>query len=178
MEAMGRLRGITRDLVSGEYVVSFGILRQPNLDDIKDCDLDITAKKHREKRSLNANAYFHVLCGKLADKLRLSKPRCKNLLIGRYGQQDFLDDGTPIILKTNIAVETMLEQETLHCIPCGAKVENGAEVNFYKVMRPSHTYNNLEMSILIDGTVDECKGQGIETLTPAELERMINAWGK
>lgn len=32
------------------------------------------------------------------------------------------------------------------------------------------------MSQLIDGTVEEAKALGIETLTPAELERMKNAW--
>lgn len=39
--------------------------------------LDIEIKPHREKRSLDANAYFHVLVGKIADKQRLSKARIK-----------------------------------------------------------------------------------------------------
>lgn len=28
--------------------------------------LDVEIKKHREKRSLSANAYFHVLCNKIS----------------------------------------------------------------------------------------------------------------
>jgi hypothetical protein len=32
------------------------------------------------------------------------------------------------------------------------------------------------MSRLIDGTVNEAKELGIETLTPAELERMKASW--
>ena len=33
---------------------------------------DLTVKEHREKRSLDANAYAWVLIGKLADAMRLS----------------------------------------------------------------------------------------------------------
>jgi hypothetical protein len=32
------------------------------------------------------------------------------------------------------------------------------------------------MSVLIDGTVSECKEQGIETLAPEELERLLKSW--
>ena len=32
------------------------------------------------------------------------------------------------------------------------------------------------MSVLIDGTVQEAKDMGIETLTPRELEKMKEAW--
>ena len=44
------------------------------------------------------------------------------------------------------------------------------------MMRGSHTYDSGEMSILIDGVVQEAKQLGIETLTPNELERMKNLW--
>ena len=33
---------------------------------LKDAELDIEIKKHREKRSKSANAYFHVLVNKIA----------------------------------------------------------------------------------------------------------------
>lgn len=99
-------------------------------------------------------------------------------MIGRYGQQEFLDDGQQVVLKSNIPVSKMLEQEFLHCIPCGAKNENGTDVVFYKVFRGSHTYDSKEMSILIEGTVTEAKELGIETLSPAELERMTRMWGE
>lgn len=32
------------------------------------------------------------------------------------------------------------------------------------------------MAALIDGTIQEAKDLGIETLPPAELERMMKAW--
>lgn len=179
MESTGKLVNITRDFMSGKLNITFQINNEPieelnNLASIN--EVDIVAKKHRKKRSLDANSYFHVLVGKIADKLGISKDRCKNILIGRYGQQEFLEEGQPVVLKTNISVEKMLEQEFLHCSPCGCKHENGIEVIFYKVFRGSHTYDTKEMSILIDGTVTEAKDLGIETIPPAELERMVSKW--
>ena len=44
------------------------------------------------------------------------------------------------------------------------------------MLRGSSTYNTEEMSKLIDGLVSECKEQGIETLPPEELERMMQAY--
>ena len=140
------------------------------------CKVSITIDKYRERRSLDANAYFHVLVGKIADVLEISKARCKNILICRYGQQDFVGDEEPAVVNTNIPVDTMLEQELLHCTPVGSRVEDGTEVIFYKVYRGSHTYDTREMSILIDGTVQEAKELGIETMTRIELERMMNRY--
>ena len=50
--------------------------------------LSITVKRLRKKRSLNANAYFHVLVGKIAEKNHTSKAFTKNLLMARYGQEE------------------------------------------------------------------------------------------
>lgn len=181
METTGKLVNITRDLISGKLNITFQIDTEPveELNALAFVEiLDIIVKKHRKKRSLDANAYFHVIVGKIADKLGISKTRCKNILIGRYGQQDFLEEGQPVILKTNIDVDKMLEQEFLHCVPFATKKEKGTDVVYYKVFRGSHTYNTKEMSILIDGTVQEAKDLGIETIPPNQLERMVGRWQK
>ncbi len=186
MESVGTLVNVTRDIFSNELNVTLriesgSIEELQNLGRIdektkKQILLDVSIKEHRKKRSLDANSYFHVLVGKIADVLGISKTRCKNILIGRYGQQEFLDDGQMVVLKSNIPIEKMLENETLHCMPCGCKQENGTEVVFYKVFRGSHTYDTKEMSILIDGTVQEAKDLGIETIPPRQLEEMLKRW--
>ena len=78
--------------------------------------------------------------------------------------------------KPNIPVSQMLENETVHCMPCGQKIEDGKELVFYKIFRGSSTYDTKEMSILIDGIVTECKELGIETLPPEEVKRMLEMW--
>ena len=135
-------------------------------------------KEHREKRSLDANAYFHVLCDKLRLKLGISMARCKNHLIADYGQIQYLPDGAPMIYKTNAPEEYMLELETIHTKCVKVAEENGKEVFFYRLYRGSHEYDTKEMSQLIDGTVTECKQAGIETATPDEIARMEALWEK
>lgn len=136
-------------------------------------DKKFDLEEHKEKRSLDSNSYFHVLCDKLRQKLGISMAACKNDLITSYGQIDYDEHGKQIVLKANIPVESMREQEYLHCKPVKAESEN---VIFYRVYRGSHTYNTAEMSRLIEGTISECKEQGIETATPDELARMAALW--
>lgn len=133
--------------------------------------VDVEIKKHREKRSLNANAYFHVLVDKLRTKLRISFTECKNDLITSYGQIEYID-GQQVVIKTNIPSDQMRKSEVLHCLCVKAAKEEDTDVFFYRVYRGSHTYDSREMAQLIDGTVEECKLQGIETMTPDELARL------
>ena len=139
-----------------------------------DCKYDL--KEHKEKRSLDSNSYFHVLCDKLRQKLGISMAACKNHLIADYGQIQYIDE-QPMIYKTNAPQEYMMELETIHTKLVKVTEENDKEVFFYRVYRGSHTYNSAEMSKLISGTVEECKALGIETLTPLELARMNELWG-
>ena len=183
MNLTGKIVGISTNFLTKKFELTVSVNESDNLtngyEGLKDAELlDIKIVRHRNRRSLDANAYFHVLVGKLADELRISKPRCKNIMIGRYGQPFYIDgDGTAeAVIKTNIPASQMLENETVHCMPCGQKYEDGKELVFYKIFRGSSTYDTREMSILIDGTVSECKDLGIETLPPDELERMVRSW--
>lgn len=178
MEFTGKIAGINVDWQTGRYAVTFtcnepAAVKQ-NFDKLKDIEiLDIKAVKHRKKRSLDANAYFHVLVGKIAEVLTISKAKAKNMLICRYGQPQLLPDGAPMIYKTNAPEEFMWEQENLHAIP----IRYDGKATFYRIYRGSHTYDTKEMSLLIDGTVMEAKELGIETMTPAELAEMKARWG-
>lgn len=175
METTGKLVSATRDIVSGKLNITFQIDTAPveELNSIAQLEsLDIKAVKHRKKRSLNANDYFHVLVGKIADNLTISKAKSKNILISKYGQVELLPDGSPLIYKTNAPVEYMMELESIHSIP----VKYTDDATFYKIYRGSHTYDSKEMSVLIDGTVADAKDLGIETMTPDELRRMVSAW--
>lgn len=136
-------------------------------------ELSIKAVKRTKKRSLDANAYFHVLVGKIAEKLTISKAKSKNLLICRYGQPEMLPDGGIVTYTTLAPVEYMQELEYIHCTP----IAFDDDWVTYKVYRGSHTYNTAEMSYLIDGTVADAKELGIETMTPAELKMMKERWG-
>ena len=173
METKARLIGKTKDLVSGKYQLTFAIDRvSEELNKFDEKDLSLKVGVWREKRSLSANSYFHVLVDKIAKAVSSSRFRVKNELIAKYGQPLLLATGEQVIYKSNAPVEYMLEQEFIHAYPCKM---DGA-VTFYKIYRGSHEYNTKEMAELIDGTVAEAKELGIETMTPEQLGRMIATW--
>ena len=170
MDLTGTLNGITRDYREKKPIVSFKV--NENIDGIEDYDgkeLKIRITKVTKPRSLDANAYFHVLCDKLRMKLNMSMAHMKNELITSYGQIDFLDDGEPIIYKTNAPPERVQELEEAHM----KFLKQGADgAYWYRVYRGSHTYNSQEMHILLEGTIAEAQAQGIETKTPDELAKL------
>lgn len=180
MELIGTIKGLTVDVVTGETIITFATKQKPKEIEgefikLKDKLLDIKAKMHREKRSINANAYFHLLVGKIAGELNCTTTFIKNQLIADYGQMLFMDDDI-VSIKTQLAPEIMQEQSHLHTKYIGCKTEGEKVLYFYHVYRGSSTYNTKEMSLLIDGTVNAAKELGIETMTPTELQKIKALW--
>ena len=151
-------------------VVSVESKEIPRLSDGVMCDI----VPHKEKRSLDANAYFHVLVGKIAQVINSSNTEVKNRLIRDYGQYEFINDKIPTYIVNADFVDEMLNREDIHFKHIGWDGDRARMA----VMRGSHTYNTAEMSHLIDGTVSEAKELGIETLPPEELKRMMEQMEK
>lgn len=174
MQTVGTAHSVARDLMTGKLLVTFAI--DGNEIELPDGQLDITAVKHREKRSLNANSYFHVLVQKIAAAIGTSNTAVKNRLIREYGAFDYLDGHIPTFTLKAVYENAMLLREDIHVKPIGREWFEGCEHVRFAFMRGSHTYDRAEMARLIDGAVYEAKELGIETLTPNELERMKAAW--
>ena len=175
MEARGRVKTITWDYETGKMIIGFMVDSVPSdLENLQNKDLDVLAKPHREKRSMNANAYFHVLSGKIAEKLGTSLNHEKNRLIREYGQYEVVDGMIPTVTVKEKYEDRMLDMEGVHL----KAVERPGGVVKMAFLRGSHTYNTSEMSRLIDATVEEAKELGIETMTPDQLERMKATWTK
>lgn len=139
--------------------------------------ISVAIKAYRKKRSLDANSYFHVLVGKIADVTGTSKPAIKNQLLSRYGQYDMDEDGIiHFIIRDDKDVS---EREDIHLQPTSATrvLDDGKLYRVYRVIRGSHTYDSYEMAKLIDGTVSEAKELGIETMTPSQIREMKERWG-
>lgn len=178
MNCTGKVVGVVRDFTTNKFRITLEV-NEPEVvssqyDNIKDIDLSIKLEKYRRKRSLDANAYFHLLVGKIADIQRISKPRCKNILLGRYGQRE-TENGKPVVISVLSEIDLM-EREDLHTIAIGYGQVGDKEFTHYAVIRGSRTYDTREMSVLIDGTVEEAQALGIETMTPDELLRMKSLW--
>lgn len=157
----------------GKFRVTFEVDSDNELNGINGL-LDITVKKITRHRSLNANKYFHVLVGKIAEAMIISKARAKNILLAKYGQREMTDSGQ-LIISVRSDVDLM-EHEIIHAAPIGTGYVNGVEFTHWAIIRGSHTYDNLEMRTLIDGTVSDALEQKIQVLSPDEIERMKAAW--
>ena len=51
------------------------------VDEMKDKTIRLSAKEWREHRSLTANAYFHVLVGKIAERMNLTRGRVREMKV-------------------------------------------------------------------------------------------------
>jgi len=177
MRATGQITSIMHDWKKGDVaMIRLEDADRQALSDLADLErVTVEIKPYRQKRSLNANSYFHALCDQLAHAQNppMSPARMKNMLIARYGQKEIIDD-EPVVIKTNLPIDVMLENEDLHTWPVKGGDQN---TTFFYVFRGSHTYDTKEMSVLIDGTVEECKLYGIDTKTDRELEAMLERWG-
>lgn len=136
------------------------------------CDAQI--KTHREKRSLDANAYFWTLLGQLAEVLGGHTTELYRELIREIG------GNFQIVPIPNDKAEQWMkdwergEKSGWFCESLGpSKLEGYTNIKCY---RGSSSYDTKQMSRLIDAVVEECKIQGIQTETPEEIERLKQQW--
>lgn len=143
------------------------------IEKLKDNDVSLEMKRYRSKRSLDANAYYWVLCDKLAEKLYLSKEEIYRQHIKQIGGNN------DMVCVQNKGVENLCSGWQKNGIgwvteTMPSKLEGCTNVVLYY---GSSTYDTAQMSRLIDLCVQDCKAVGIETMTPAELEALVERWG-
>ena len=114
------------------------------------------------KRSLSQNSYCWLLINKIANILRLSKEEIYLQMLEDYGQSILI----PVKKgeKPN-GYFKYYKYET-------SSILNGKEADWYKIYKGSSEFDSKEMTILIDGIIQECKQLGIETLTPDEILKL------
>ena len=103
------MKGILKDLFinrDGTQVVSFLLDKNEDFrasyDTLINKELDIQVKEHREKRSLNANAYAWVLINEIANAMKLDKDEVYFDMLKHYGQVEVISVKDGINLKNYI----------------------------------------------------------------------------
>lgn len=168
MVVSGKFDSVSLSL-DGKLKITFSVTDKEKalreVEEIKDVEkLDITAEKHRSKRSLDANAYFWVLCDKIAKRLGSDKWTIYLLQLSKYGV--FAD------LKVTAQALDILKEKFRYTEILSADDDSYIVRCYFG----SSTYNTKEMSDLIHGTVSDAESLGIDTITPEELERMLAIW--
>lgn len=157
-----------RQLVTFELFGDFGEM----YDELKDVEIDLAVKKWRAGRSLDANAYMWVLLDKMAKKLRVGKVELYREEIRQIG------GNSTIACVKNKAVDSLCagwRHNGLGWIaePFPSRIEGCTNVILYD---GSSVYDTAQMSRLIDAVVEDCRSLGIETMPPAELASLKEAW--
>lgn len=127
-------------------------------------------KPYRKRRSLDANAYFHVLVNKIAKVVKRSDNEVKKQLVFDYGAVAKTEEGFDVkwTAREDIPVEDFVKYPK----PIGEEIRRGKKFTQYLIYKETHTLDSAEMARLIDGTIEEAKQLGIETLTPIEIENL------
>ena len=129
-------------------------------------DKKYEVKEYKEKRSLNANNYYWELVTQLGNVLKMDKEDLHFLLLQKYGQSEMI----------SVLAEIDMSDYLKYYIEAGESTLNGKKFKHYKVYKGSSEMDRKEMSILINGLVDECHIQGIETRTEEEIKSLLDRW--
>ena len=138
-----------------------------------DKNYEITIDKEKKKRSNDANAYYWSLIGQLSVKINVPPREIYRTHIKDIG------DNFEIVPIREDAVEGWINAWESRgigwCCEClgESKMRNYMNVICYY---GSSLYDTKQMSRLIDLCVTDCKEQGIETMTPKELEILMQGY--
>ena len=143
-------------------------------DELHEVEVDVTVKKHRDKRSLDANAYCWQIIDKISAKRNMSKAEVyRNAIKDIGGVSD-------VICIQNKAKQTMIDIWTRNGIgwqvdEMESKIPGCTNLVLYK---GSSVYDTKQMSALIDSLVQDAKAIGIETRPQEEIASLLNEYEK
>jgi len=141
-------------------------------EELKEFVVDIVIKKFRKGRSLDANAYAWVLMEKLAVANNIPKTDIYRNTIRK------ISGVSETVCVQDAALERLCSGwehngKGWQAEKFPSKIEGCTNVTLYY---GSSTYDSAQMSRLISQIVEDCQERGIETMTPAELARLMEGW--
>ncbi len=140
-------------------------------------DKQFEIKEYRPKRSLDSNAYCWVLCDKIAKELS----KDENIITKEKIYQDgILQIGSfePLIIEEKAfeKFKRMWKNQGLgFLVQEVSRKDKCVKVHCYY---GSSTYDSKEMSLLINLLVELAKSLNIETKSQAEIDSLLESWGK
>lgn len=166
---------------TGDVVLSFSIDKKNEgtvysiLNELEAGTLvDLTIKKHRKRRSLDANAYAWVLLDRLAVKLKRPKEEIYREFVKDVG------GNSETVCVVDKGVDRLISGWKRNGIGWVAdttpsKIAGCTNVILYQ---GSSTYDSEQMARLIDLIVEACKEQGIEVRSEEDINSLLEGWGK
>lgn len=144
-----------------------------SLQDGKDAvKYEINIKKYSPKRTLNANAYFWTLTAELSRVLKTKSEDIYREYVKELGICQTVEIN-------NSAVKTLQYAWADRGIGWIAEVlDKGERQTVVNLYYGSSSYSSKQMAQLIDLVVNDCKLNGIETKSKADIDSLISEWEK
>lgn len=127
-------------------------------------------KRKSKKRSLDANAFLWSVLADMADKLHTTKDELYLEMLSRYGVFTY------VIVKPSVVERVKHEWRTVREL--GEVTVNGQTGIQLQCYFGSSTYNSKEFSVLLNGVLDEAREMGLEYISEADKNLMLQEWGK
>lgn len=139
-----------------------------DFEQLREGPVEVSVKKYRAKRSLDANGYAWVLCDKIAERMRILKTDVYRDHIRQLGGV------SEVVCVRDQAVARLREGWEKNGIgwqtdTLPSKITGCTNVVLYY---GSSTYDTKQMSALIDSLADTAKSLGIEVMPPEELQSL------
>lgn len=172
----GKIRSLATDK-SGKHFITIEVNEKKEAENAYDalanCDkVDISLKKHYNKRSLDCNAYFWTLCGKLSAELSITKEAIYREMVRDIGgnyevlpiRADAVDKFCRVWNDRGLGWITDTFPSKLH--------------GYVNVMAyyGSSTYDSAQMHRLMDTMIAECKEHGVPVVPQEELDSLLKFW--
>lgn len=172
MKFTGTFQGVTQDWATGQVNITFSVNEKAALNEIEKIQkvekLSIEAVKHREKRSLDANALLWMCLGKMAEALQTDKWNVYLQMLRRYGKYTY------ICVKPNVV--DAVKAQWRECEVIGDIKINGSDAVQMLCYFGSSTFNTKEFSTLLDGVISEMVEIGIQAPSSQEMQRALEQW--
>ena len=132
---------------------------------IQDKDKLYEVKLYKEKRNNNQNSRYWTLLYKLSLKLKIGVQELHKQMLRDYSKQGV------------ICALSDYDMSGVKYYDIKSKFKkDGKEYIVYQVYTPSHELKTDEFAILLDGLIQECQQQGIDTRSPEEIMRDNNLY--
>ncbi len=134
---------------------------------------DLELKQHRQRRSLDANAYAWVLMARLAEAMHIPKEDVYRQQIPNVG-------GNSMVLclpeKDAARYRALWERQGVGWVTEDLGKSKVPKCRNIMVYQGSSTFDTRQMAAMIDNLIQDCKALGIETKSPEEIRSLIDAW--
>ncbi|MBR6608804.1 MAG: hypothetical protein IKK99_01150 [Oscillospiraceae bacterium] len=170
----GTISGLMYSAIGNRTVVEITLEgnQAADIEKYKGKPIDLALKQYRKGRSLDANGYFWVLAGKLAEAVRTSKEDVYRAYIKEIG------GNYDVVCVQDRAVESLVEGWSRNGLgwiaeTTPSKLKGCTNVLLYT---GSSEYDTGQMARLIELAVQDCMTLGIETKTPTEIDNLLSLW--